>query len=174
MYNINFKVKYHDIETELLDKLKQRIDKITDISTSNQNDECIEEYDECIEEYSRQDIIDICEKLYKDELLSVFEADNITDKIIISKIKDILPIMLQHDFFKESLTEIKSHIIQDPSASSTHNDASNEFIFFAMFAHQTFHITHKCICSVVSSGMVDEELLANFTQSGIEMFASQK
>ena len=167
MYNINFKVKYHDIETELLDKLKQRIDKITDISTSNQNDECIEEY-------SRQDIIDICEKLYKDELLSVFEADNITDKIIISKIKDILQIMLQHDFFKESLTEIKSHIIQDPSASSTHNDASNEFIFFAMFAHQTFHITHKCICSVVSSGMVDEELLANFTQSGIEMFASQK
>jgi hypothetical protein len=166
MYNIYFEVKYHDIEGELLDKLKNKINDIT----SNGVEEYDESVEESVEEYTSQDIRDICEKLYKDELLSVFHANSIDDEIILQTMKDILELMLQNDKFEKSLHEIKTHIIHD---GSTPNHATTEFIFFTMFAYQTFHITHKCICDMLSSGTIDDELLRQFTQCGIEMFNSQ-
>ena len=55
MYKTDFKVKYHDIEQELIEKNKSTC------------------------EYDNQDILDICEKLYRDEFISVFDAENIYD-----------------------------------------------------------------------------------------------
>ena len=55
MYNTKFKVKYFEIEEELLHRLKNKIPKEHE---DNEDDEY---------EYSNQDILDICNKLYRDE-----------------------------------------------------------------------------------------------------------
>jgi hypothetical protein len=70
MYNTQFKVKYREIEQELCSKLKDKTEK-----EYNENPD--DEY-----EYTSEDIVDICHKLYIDEFMSVFGADNILeDKI---------------------------------------------------------------------------------------------
>lgn len=162
MYNIQFDVKYNDIETELLEKLKNKHE--------NKHEDQDQDQDEY--EYTSQDVIDICEKLYKDELLSVFNVDDIEDNRILLTIKDIFKIMQTNDDFHKSLNEIKSHLIHDTS-SNTCKDVSlntDEFIFFTMFSHQMFHITHKCICQMLSSGTIDDTLVSQFKQCGIKMF----
>lgn len=174
MYNIQFAVKYNDIETELLDKLKNKheIDVANIDANTNANTNTNTNYDEEVEEYTSQDVIDICEKLYKDELLSVFNVDDIEDNRILLTIKDIFKIMQTNGDFHKSLNEIKSHLIHDTS-SNTSKDVSlntDEFIFFTMFSHQMFHITHKCICQMLSSGTIDDILLSQFKQCGIKMF----
>ena len=74
-YNTQFKVKYNDIEQELIHKLK------------NKTPEEYEENSDEEHEYSTQDVLDICNKLYRDELLSVFEAEDVfyafVNKIIV-------------------------------------------------------------------------------------------
>lgn len=162
MYNIQFAVKYNDIETELLDKLKTK----HEMGVVNNN------YDEEVEEYTSQDVIDICEKLYKDELLSVFNVDDIEDNRILLTIKDIFKIMQTNDDFHKSINEIKSYLIHDTSTNIEKNVSLNtdEFIFFTMFSHQMFHITHKCICQMLSSGTIDDSLVSHFKQCGIKMF----
>ena len=176
MYNIQFSVKYNDIETELLEKLKNKheMDVANTNTDTNTDTNANTNYDEEVEEYTSQDVIDICEKLYKDELLSVFNADNITDDIILLTIKDIFKIMLTNSEFHTTLNEIKSQIIHDTSSNKYSNkDVSlntDEFIFFTMFSHQTFHITHKCICQMLSSETIEDILLSQFKHCGIKMF----
>ena len=162
MYNIQFDVKYYDIETELLDKLKTK----HEMGAVNIN------YDEEVEEYTSQDVIDICEKLYKDELLTVFNVDDIEDNRILLTIQEIFKIMQTNSDFHTTLNEIKSQIIHDTSSNIGTNVSlnTNEFIFFTMFSHQMFHITHKCICQMLSSGTIDDALVSHFKQCGIKMF----
>ena len=62
MYNTECKVTYHEIETELVFKLKV---KDTDTTTTDDDSPDLEY------EYSTQEIIDICHKLYIDEICSV-------------------------------------------------------------------------------------------------------
>jgi len=160
MYNTNFIVKYHDIETELLEKIHNK--------TNDDYDECVEEY-----VYVCQDVIDICEKLYRDELLSVFNAVSIQDDKISQTLKQIFLIVVENDDFADTLTEIKSQI-SNQIISETPTEALNtlEIIFCAMFSHKMFHITHKCVCQILVSNTINHELLMNFKQYGIEMLKS--
>ena len=94
-YNIDFKVKYHEIEQELLEKNK---------STS---------------EYNNQDILDICEKLYRDELISVFNAENLYDDKIDFGMKDVYNKLILNkefnNFFEvaSKILLINNHLIID-------------------------------------------------------------
>ena len=69
MYNTKFQVKYYNIEKELL---------------SNIN--LVEEYQY---QYSPQDVLDICNKLYRDELLSVFDLEFFEDDKMNEMIKNV-------------------------------------------------------------------------------------
>ena len=100
MYNTNFDVKYHDIEEELTFKLKnKKQEELTDNTVS--------EY-----EYSNQDILDICDKLYRDELTNVFYADNIGDDKIDIGIKYISQKMLDNNEIKIIFNTIKDQFFQ--------------------------------------------------------------
>jgi len=92
MYNTQFKVKYNTIEVELINKLKVKTsqedneehDEMKDLENDLDND--LEndldndlEDDEENYEYTSQDVLDICNKLYMDELISVFDSENIFD-----------------------------------------------------------------------------------------------
>ncbi len=134
-YNTEFEVKYFAIEQELLQK-------------------CTEEKEEC---YTQQDVLDICDKLYRDELLSVFNAENIgtIDSLIIELFEEHLQktqisIMVDHcgdicygDLYKTHMRENMRHVI-----------------FMAMFSHSVFHVIHPCIVQQMQRGQVDNELIS--------------
>lgn len=126
MYNTQFEVKYYDIEQELLLKCEK-------------NNES---------EYTKQDVLDICDKLYRDELLSVILGDQNIETICVddlsSHITELYNTMLVNTRFKQLIEEI-----------SVTCAITKDVALFALFSHQLFHLTHKCICQQIEREFID-------------------
>jgi hypothetical protein len=143
MYNINFIVKYYDIKQDLFVKLQNNSENL---------------------EYSESDIENIINKLYRDELISVFYAENITDDKIDQGIHYIMEKLLSNNHFREIMVELRTHFknyISELVVDSDNNNNTNiDFIIFlTLFSDKIFYITHKCICQQILKEFIDSDLL---------------
>jgi len=153
-YNTDFKVKYHEIEQELLEKNK---------STS---------------EYNNQDILDICEKLYRDEFISVFDAENLYDDKIDFGMKYVYNKLILNKEFNNFFEEMKNilftnelintpELTDDQRVNFTNN--SEFIILLSLFSQSNFYITHICICQQFKSGTIDNDLLIILKNNTIQL-----
>ena len=166
MYDTKFIVRYHDIQEELDLILKK------------------EEEEKKYDQYSSQDILDICNKLYRDELCSVFYAEDIMDDKIDKGMRTVFDIMLVNPDFKAIIDKIKELLLlresknvelelelESESESDTVNLESvnlatiNLEILLTLFSENIFYITHKCICQQITTGHIDTDLLENLNQN---------
>ena len=164
MYDTKFIVRYHDIQEELVLILKK------------------EEEEKKYDQYSSQDILDICNKLYRDELCSVFYAEDIMDDKIDKGMKTVFDIMLVNPDFKAIIDKIKELLLLRESKNvelelelesesdsvnlDTINLATiNLEILLTLFSENIFYITHKCICQQITTGHIDSDLLENLNQN---------
>ena len=165
MYDTKFIVRYHDIQEELVLILKKEEEEERGVPV---------EYDQ----YSSQDILDICNKLYRDELCSVFYAEDIMDDKIDKGMRTVFDIMLVNPDFKAIIDTMKellllreSKNVELESESDTVNlesvnlesvnlDTINLEILLTLFSENIFYITHKCICQQITTGHIDIELIA--------------
>jgi len=159
MYNINFVVKYQIIENELLEKIE---------NNENKDDENDEEF------YSSQDVLNICSKLYQDELLSVFYAENICDSKMQNGMQYVISILNENIKFKEIMvvaTEFMKNIfIHENSCTNIMNvENIQNLITTFLFSQQLFHITHQCICEQINICIIDDELLIKLKEKTIEL-----
>jgi hypothetical protein len=166
-YNTNFIVKYKQIESELMDKY-------------DKNCEC-----EC--EYSKQDITDICDKLYLDELASVFIRDENVDYVSYDNIvsADMITALLDelNDIctFKELFKDIKSKLMPlfqckyDNNAKDESSLNCNiEFCIFAtFFLRDVFYLTHPIIRHLKQNEPISDTLLNTFKQIAVVNFHEQ-
>lgn len=157
MYNSNFVVKYQKIEDELLEKIKNNENK--------DNDE---------ELYSSQDVLNICSKLYQDELLSVFNAQNICDSKIQNGMQSVISILNENKQFTEIMfivTDFMKHIFFDENSSTNVIDVENiqYLITTFLFSQQLFHLTHQCIIQQINTNKIDHELLESLKENIIEL-----
>jgi hypothetical protein len=151
MYNLDFIVKYHDIREELLAKIN---------NNSSQ-------------EYTVTDIQDICSKLYRDELTSVFFAENITDDKIDQGIKEVSQQMIKNHDFNVIINELRFIFINYMDINfvdCNNNDSKNlDFIIFiTLFSDKIFYIMHKCICQQLLLGSIDNVLLIELKKQALE------
>ena len=164
-YNTQFKVKYHNIEQELIHKLKQKTSKEYDPKVNENSDE---EY-----MYSSEDVLDICNKLYRDEFLSVFGAKDLNDDKINNGIKYIHNIMIQNVNFKQLIDEMANLTLnefdKDKQFSSEQNESLKQLLLIGLFSQNMFYITHKCICQQIEVGIIDEELLVELRKHSIDL-----
>lgn len=107
MYVSTFQVKYYTIEQELKEKAALTND------------------------YSIDDVETVCQKLYRDELLSAFDVDDITDPSVSHELDRLLAIMSKNGLFCEVANEFQ--LLQNTSS------------FVHLFSFHLFHIMHKCI-----------------------------
>lgn len=152
MYNTNFKVKYQDIKEELL--------KI--ITQEEAQDVVNPEY-----KYSVDDVLNICDKLYRDELVSVFYAENIFDDKIDINSRYILEQMMLNNDFKVIVNEFKHDLFMDstdlPEQEKTYFTENIDFIVILTFLKKEFfYVFHKCICQQLTLGTIERELLDEF------------
>ncbi len=144
MYNTNFIVKYNDIQEELL---------------KNNNDES---------EYSNEDILDICNKLYRDELVSVFYADDLLDDKIDSGMKYILEKMLENNDFKlltnEAIVKFKNSCIEEEEEGEERENNFKMILILTMFSQECFYLFHRCICQQLTLGIIEIDLLVQLKQ----------
>jgi len=127
IYNSSFIVKYKQIEEELLQNFSPT------------------------EEYSKEDILDICEKLYQHELLSVFEVDSIDDPKISENILKIWMLLKENKEFTETLENVVFKKI--------HGFLSDDMVFTSLFNYDYFFILHPCICEVLEKGSIEKNTM---------------
>jgi hypothetical protein len=162
MYNTNFKVKYNIIETELLAKLREKL--FTKNEDENDDDED--------EDYSEEDVLDICDKLYKDELLSVFNLEDLNDDVSLNKAVELVwTEVVKNSDFKSLISEIETTYFQE---LKTQSECNFEYIIvISFFSKQLFHITHNCICQQLESGTINNDLLVELKIVSMELFENK-
>ena len=147
MYNVDFQVKYKDIENELLGK-------IAAFEAKYKNEEGVHRWKLG---YTIADVQLICEKLYRDEILSVF-YDNLED----DKLRSIEQIMLKNTEFMA---------VTNTFHDNQYNvSAENGNGFFLLFSYDVFHVLHKCICDQIKTDKVSPNLLEEL-RNQIEKFS---
>ena len=136
-----------------------------------------EEQDEEEEEYkyNRKDITYICEKLYRDELLSVFDAESIDDPKMDEGIKAIFEALIKNAEFQTFLTEMNA-LLSDPSKAKTETELANlkrntdYLLFITLFSQQSFYLTHKCLCQMLTLGHVEPDMMDQLKQRTLKIF----
>ena len=155
MYNTDFKVKYNDIREELMFKIKNKTQENLDVNSD-------QEY-----EYNIDDIDDICDKLYRDEFLSVFYADNDLDDKVDDGINYVLEKMLENPNFKLLIDKLNNLISMDiGETQDLTGEEKDSFMpnidllsILTLFKKEFFYVFHKCICQQLTLGTIDAELL---------------
>ena len=160
MYNTSFEVKYRSIQDELVLKLKNIGDK--NIGDKNTDDD--EDYD-----YNNDDVLTICDKLYKDELMSVFYADDLMDDKIDNGMKYVLEKMLENNDFKLMTDEVKEHL-KNVSLIEEHEKYLETVIILSLFGKDSFYLFHKCICQQLTLGTIEPDLLLQLKKYFTEIF----
>ena len=167
MYNTQFKVKYHDIEEELVLKLKDKTEKRYE-DKENSDDEY---------EYSSQDLIDICHKLYIDEFISVFNCDNLLDDKIDLGMKYVFDKMCMNAEFKIIIEEMSQIAINIFLPNNEHNEQQlldiKQLILLTLFSQDIFYIMHKCVCQQIEVGTIDNELTVQLKRHSIDILKKQ-
>ena len=153
MYNTKFKVKYHDIEKELLSQ-----------------EDLVKQYN-----YSSQDIMDICNKLYRDEFLSVFGLEYFENDKINEMLTILYDKMMTNIEFKEIVDNISNFCFKDFFLKKEENEESikKQIILTTLFSQNLFFITHKCVCQQIELGTIDKDLLVELKTHSIEIFTNQ-
>ena len=167
MYNTQFNVKYNDIETELIEKLN--------------NTETTE--------YNLEDVSDICSKLYRDELMTVFDVHYILDDRIDKGMKNIYEIMMANSNFKQLAYDLEDNYFQEfiqhqdkvtvaAAAAAAEEDQEEEevrqLLLMILFSQNIFYITHKCICQQIELNTINVDLLVRLKEKCIETLLSLK
>lgn len=125
--------------------------------------------------YNRKDVTYICEKLYRDELLSAFCAESIDDPKMDKGIQAIFEALINNDEFKQFLTEMNA-LLLDTSKATTEQELANlkrntdYLIFITLFSQQLFYLTHRCLCQMLSQGKVQPEMMDQLKQRSMKIF----
>jgi hypothetical protein len=171
MYNTQFDVKYNDIETELIEKF-------------NNNKETTN--------YNLEDVSDICSKLYRDELMSVFDVHFILDDKLDQGMKNIYKIMIKNEKFKQITDDlINAYLLEFIQTKECEEEEEEvvltqkqevkqleqyqqvrQLVLLILFSQNIFYITHKCICQQMEQGTINDDLLVSLKQKSTELLLS--
>ena len=171
MYNTQFDVKYNDIETELIEKLNNK--ETTD--------------------YNLEDVSDICSKLYRDELMTVFDVNFILDDKLDQGMKNIYKIMIKNEKFKQITDDLINAYLLEFIQTKERGEEEGEdeiltqkqevknfeqlqqvrqLVLLILFSQNIFYITHKCICQQMEQCTINDDLLVILKQKSTELLLS--
>jgi hypothetical protein len=144
--------------------------------TNNNDDDDDDDDDDEDYNYTRKDIECICEKLYRDELISVFDAESLEDPKMDAGIKMVFQELLKHEQFSKFFVELSPYIVDNSKAKTeqeifNYKRNSDYLLFIVMFSQQLFYLTHQCICKMLTDGQVEEELMNELKSKLITVFS---
>ena len=161
MYNTKFKVKYNDIEKELLSQ-----------------EDLVKQYN-----YSSQDIMDICNKLYRDEFLSVFGLEYFENDKINEMLTIVYDKMMTNIEFKNIIDDIlqfcckdsflNTNMLLEEDNEEKEKEIKKQFVLTSLFSQHLFYITHKCVCQQFEWGTIDKSLLVELKTHSIDIYKNQ-
>jgi hypothetical protein len=142
LYNTHFCVKYKSIEQELLMKF-------------NEENDC---------EYSKQDIYDVCSKLYRDEYASVFYSNDILDDKIDENLRKLYDLLSLDNDFQDAILKMMNKMHddyfgdRDGNANDDDFDFHKYFCFLSLFSQNLFYLTHTFVCDFFKTNSINKEI----------------
>lgn len=159
LYNTNFEVKYHTIKHELLDKLEQSLKQDFHITDGiNINDFG----------YNKEDVLNICEKLYRDELLSVLGINNFLEDQMLESMNCAYNVIITNSKFNLIVAEITNKLKQE--FIDYEETELNDILLIGLFSENVFYITHKCIYQHIQLNTIDDILLIDLRKALLDYF----
>ena len=151
MYNTSFLVKYYNIATELQEKLLSYTNENNhdDNDNDNDNDTDNDNNDNNDNEdlgYNQEDINNICDKLYRDELISVFGIELYIDDL-----------NLEYELNKGC--QYAMNILNQNTQIPHHTLELLNQNYAILFSYDLFYLTHQCICQQYLKHKIEDELL---------------
>ena len=175
--NSNNRTRLQNTNATTNDNANDNIIASGDSVSNNVEDQEVEDQEEEDEDYkyTRKDVTYICEKLYRDELLSVFGAESIDDPKMDEGIKAIFEALIKNEEFQTFLTEMNG-LLSDPSKAKTETELANlkrntdYLLFITLFSQQSFYLTHKCLCQMLTLGHVEPDMMDQLKQRKLKIF----
>jgi hypothetical protein len=147
MYKTNFKVKYYEIQQELIAK---------------------HNVEGC---YTIEDINDVCTKLFIDELTCVFDAESIFDDKIDIGSKYVFEQLCKNEQFVSivaELIQINKKVYENDENQDDVEDFVKSFIGCSLFTPDMFYFTHQIICQQLTTENIDSSLLESFKERSFQ------
>ena len=129
-------------------------------------------------EYTLEDVQIICDKLYRDELLSVFNVSSTEDEKMDTGIKASIERLIDNKDFRDFMDDIKiqlidfEHFVGNPAEMENMKRNSEYLIFITMFSQKLFYLTHICLCQLFTVNEIDPELLLKIKEKILYIFKS--
>ena len=126
--------------------------------------------------YTLEDVHLICDKLYRDELLSVFEVESTNDPNMDIGMKRVIEKMIDNANFKQLLEDIKNEIIDVSKFTGTPEEIailvrnSEYVIFITLFSQHVFYMTHRCICQLFTINDITPEMITLLKNKTVSLF----
>jgi hypothetical protein len=178
LYNCDYTVRYHEIEHDLLERMRMRQIKILEAEYNAGFYTGEIPYNKPTKKefyYTNADINSICNKIYKDEFLSVFYADNIEDDNINTQMRLLYMLLTSHPGFKSIITDM-IEILYKLGMTNTDEELrelqrqSKPIIFSTMFSQPLFYITHQCIIQMIRIRDIQPELITLLRNKSVDKF----
>ena len=139
-YDVNFVVKYKQIEDELNEKIAKN-----KLEEEGKREEL---------EYDETDVQNIIDELYRHELLGVFKTEDITDEKIVDTIEKILEQIRNYQPFYRVFTLYLERKIDYDSLQDIEIEG-----FVSLFSYEMFHYLHSCICEFLTTREIPSDIL---------------
>ena len=129
-------------------------------------------------EYTLEDVQIICDKLYRDELLSVFNVSSTEDEKMDTGIKASIERLIDNKDFRDFMEDVKIQLINfenfvgNPAEMENMKRNSEYLIFITMFSQKLFYLTHICLCQLFTVNEIDPELLSKIKEKILYIFKS--
>jgi hypothetical protein len=128
-YNIEVDVKYKSIEDDLITKIMN----FPDVDLG----------------YTKEDVLEICDELYKHEMLLVFNVKNISDKKVQHILSELWDKIQSCPEFVKVIKKYNEKLCQ----------MNMEQTFILLFNYSYFYNIHKCIVSMYNNLPMEKDLL---------------
>lgn len=144
-YNINFQLKYHEIQQELLTNL-----------TSN-NEQLPDE-----EKYSEEDVECICRKIYLDECANIFYGEDFLDDKVDVGFRKVFDLMMENNEFKTYINDLSNTYSSTDDLNQMNN--MNYFTFLSLFDMKIFYLMHQFISHYLRTNEIEQNLFQQIKQ----------
>ena len=174
--NIVTNINGNPILTKTITPTSEQNIVYNDTNNNNNNNDDDDDDDDEDYNYTRKDIECICEKLYRDELISVFDAESLEDPKMDAGIKMVFQELLKHEQFSKFFVELSPYIVDNSKAKTeqeifNYKRNSDYLLFIVMFSQQLFYLSHQCICKMLTDGQVEDELMNELKSKLITVFS---
>ena len=102
---------------------------------------------EAIKDLEQHEKEEICDVLYKQDILNVFDVDDYNDDLINKEIHDLYEKIKNHVEFKICMSESAKMLMT----------TDEEIGLTILFSFNYFHFTHLCLCEFLTTGNISNE-----------------